>query len=229
MKKLVISSHLLLLLALFSNPDKWIRPHFQKVAIHLKKSSPLNPKNTNASDKKIKSATPSSKPVSKPKSALKPPVSKATSAKKPATKIEKKEPIKKTPVAKPLPAIKNEKETIDKIAEKIDKLEQITKGDTKQTSSTDLTYFETEEQSSFSKDDVIAYLFEMLELPGPGKVDVELKLDRVGKIDEVIIIDSENPENSIYLIKQLKDVILPFERNNYIPQKLRVCFSNLKA
>ena len=122
-----------------------------------------------------------------------------------------------------------EKETIAKIEEKIDKLEQITKVEQKQyhSQSQNLEFASDEHVTSTS--DVVSYLFQMLELPGPGKVIVNLHLDKFGKIETIEILDSENGENSLYLLQSLKDLVLPFQKGQMIPDHLKICFSNLKV
>ena len=108
-------------------------------------------------------------------------------------------------------------------------MEQITKGELKQDNPSIPADYERGEEVIFSSADVALYLFDLLELPGPGKVTVELFLDKVGKISAVHILESENTENSQYLLKSLKDIALPFEKKSQIPPNLKICFSNLQA
>lgn len=223
-KKLIILSHLCILLAFFSNPTYAIRPALTKVAVHIKSQTPSSI---------VQSAK--NKPISKPHTA--PVAKKQPTNPQKATKPTSKKPIETKKITKKeLPQKKEvsyeqiNKETIAKILEKIDKLE-------KKTNDNDIAVTSPSSQPIVSQtvedpgeiSDVMEYLFEILELPGPGQVTVEMFLSQDGKVDKITILESESPENSEYLILKLKNIVLPFHKKGLVPSSMKVCFSNLKA
>jgi hypothetical protein len=155
---------------------------------------------------------------------------KPTQKKTPKKPDPKKKPkptvAKETKTQTPLNPKTKEKETIAKIEEKIDKLDQITKEEIKHTP-TGVSGETIVASDHFFASHICGYLFEILQLPGPGKVTLEIFLDGTGVIDKVAIIDSENLDNSEYLIRTLTGLRLPFEQKESIPPSLKVCFSHL--
>lgn len=210
-KKLIIAFHSLFLIMLFSSNKYWLPTMQKKISIHFqtsqKKTKNKNtiaqsfPKQPNISSVKKQSQSKVSKAHSNTPVPPKP-VAKKTA---PTSKSERKV---STPVKNP----QKEKETIAKIEEKIDKLEQITKVEQKQYNSQSAGQDMVSDEYVSSPSEVASYLFQMLELPGPGKVVVNLHLDKLGKIELIEILESENVENSLYLLQSLKDLVLPFKK-----------------
>lgn len=235
--KLIVIFHIFFVLSFFSNPADWVKPTFKKVQVHFKSSvTPQISKNEKRTIAHKKQSAPS--PAAKPPIKKQQEVKKVIAEKTPRKQIETKKVEKTTPKTKQ--SVKaspkessleqNHKETIAKIFEKIDKLEKITNNEpiaaalpfTQNQASQD-------DEDSGEISDVIQYLFEILELPGPGQVTVEMFLTREGKVDKINILQSENPENSQYLMTSLKDIVLPFHKKGLVPSSMKVCFSNLKA
>jgi outer membrane biosynthesis protein TonB len=229
-KNIAILAHVIILILLFTDPYPKLKQHVQKVSINLKKISSHQPiKTKSQTAPRPPQKTPITKPKQSPVQAPKKTIQKPAQAIKKDPKLStKSKPESKKP-EKIEASSSASKETIAKIAEKIDKLEQITKGDLKHELPQPVHPIEEIENDHFSGADVAVYLFQILELPGPGKVTVEMTLDRQGKIEGVQIIDSENIENSQYLMNELKGIVLPFDNRGVIPRSLKVCFSNLKA
>lgn len=237
-KKLIIIFHIFFVLSFFSNPANWIKPTFKKVHVHFKSKV--------SSEKSLKQNTNyvSHNKIAQQKIETKPDLKKHKEVKKTPQKQTQKKPIETKKVEKNSLKTKQKtsslqkeetpeeinKETIAKIFEKIDKLEKITNNE-HTAAANDFTQHQAtqEDDNSGEISDVIEYLFEILELPGPGKVTVEMFLTKDGKIDKINILQSENPENSQYLILKLKDIVLPFHKKGLVPSSMKVCFSNLKA
>lgn len=223
-KKLIVLLHIFVILAFFSNPANWTKPSFTKVALHV---IPHAKASSVVSEKKQIQSKPNPSPPSKKQAPIK----------KNAIKPSPRKPVETKKIQKTSPPQKKEasqeeinKETIAKILEKIDKLEKKTNDDyiaATSTSSQPIAAQNVEDAKEIS--DVIQYLFEILELPGPGQVTVEMFLNQDGKVDNIAILESENPENSQYLILKLKDIVLPFHKKGLVPSSMKVCFSNLKA
>lgn len=235
--KLIVIFHIFFVLSFFSNPADWVKPTFKKVQVHFKSSAitqtSKNEKPTIAHKKQTTSKSTVKPPVKKQQE-----VKKVTAEKTPRKQIETKKVEKTTPKTKqtvkaspkeaPLEQIN--KETIAKIFEKIDKLEKITNNEhIAEAAAFTQNQASQDDEDSGQISDVIQYLFEILELPGPGQVTVEMFLTREGKVDKINILQSENPENSQYLMTSLKDIVLPFHKKGLVPSSMKVCFSNLKA
>ena len=224
--KFIIALHIFISLALIWSSPFLVKNHPKKAHIHFK--YPV--KRTIGSKAVTTSTISEKKPPQKKQAAVKKVETKKATPPKTALKAVKKtnKPLPKTTPVKELKPIT--KETIAKIEEKIDKLEKITKGESQTLEKTAIStliqdFDEETNQISF----VVEYLFELLELPGPGKVMVDLSLDKNGMIENIKILESENNENSNYLIQALKNLVLPFEKKGSIPSNLKVCFSNLQA
>lgn len=241
LKKTAVILHLFVVLALilghFEKPKPY--PHHLSLrSIHLK---PALKKTTNSAPKTIKqNQPPSSKttkaPTAKPKN-LKP----STKTNKVLKESDKKQQPVTKPIKKEAETLKKPEkktnlealqETIAKIEEKLDKLDQCHKLDPTPTDSfvdTNLSQDDDQTLALFSSQGIIEYLFQLLELPEKGKVNVEIKLNNLGIIEEVKILHSESDKNSLYLLQNLKNLQIPFSKKEKIPSSLNVVFSNLNA
>jgi outer membrane biosynthesis protein TonB len=232
-KKLIIFFHIFFVCAFFSNPSSIVKSNYKKVQVHFKSNTKTSSSSRSSQKVAVKKQA-HTKPISKNTNPVKKEASKTIPRKKLETKKTEKTPLKVKEV--PKPQLKEtsidqiQKETIAKIFEKIDKLEKITNNEpiaktsipSEQTANQDF-------EDSGEISGVIEYLFEILELPGPGQVTVEMFLNKEGKVDKIDILQSENPENSQYLMLKLKDIVLPFHKKGLVPSSMKVCFSNLKA
>lgn len=226
MKKIVIGLHILLLTAFFSKVTLWTAQKPKKAQVHFIKKQIQSPASSLKSKPQVAAhqSTPHQKKAPSPKPHT-------TQKSKPAPVVTKKTQKTKAPVQtkKPLDIPSSSKDTIAKIEEKLEKLENMSKNvietAAKEPLNSDAISTEHDDNSlSFC----VQYLFELLELPGPGKVTVELLLTKDGQIENIEILDSENEDNSRYLKDKLMNIVLPFEKKNQIPASLKVCFSNLK-
>jgi outer membrane biosynthesis protein TonB len=224
--KFIIAFHVFITLAFIWSSPFLAKANPKKAHIHFKYPA----KKTIGSKALATSTISAKKPPLKKQAAIK-----KAETKKSTTPKTAPQPVKKTKQASPKTTPAKElkpfsKETIAKIEEKIDKLEKITKGESQTLEKTAISsliqdFDEEPNQITF----VVSYLFELLELPGPGKVMVDLSIDENGMIENIKILESENNENSNYLIQALKNLVLPFEKKGSIPSNLKVCFSNLQA
>jgi outer membrane biosynthesis protein TonB len=241
LKKIAFALHVFVVLALLFGHLEKPKTYSNRLSLRSVNLKPVTKSSQSSSLKNLKPNKPqqakiAKTPPSKPKDLKQP-----AKISKPVKQDEKKaQPVKKAlkkeaSVPKALEKKSNLQalqETIAKIEEKLDKLDQPQKTETAlQDLNLDSSFSPEDDQTLalFSSQGIIEYLFQLLELPEKGKVNVEIKLNNLGVIEEVKVLQSESDKNSLYLLQNLKNLQIPFSKKEKIPSSLNVVFSNLNA